>query len=214
VLLVYIVLWTNLVQGLSKAQSWDHSLRTVKQLKVVAWEPRAPRFWFKTFSHKSFSKIFDIFYRCPASHRGCGVKTAVGSENKQDTVGRHGKGKQDSKFFYKKKTISHNLIKNYLTPRGLAYWIMCDGSLQNDKKSIILHTQSFSEKENTILSNELNVKFNLNTKVIVHKAKYYVLKTAAVVLPDTVRTKDALLLNFLIEPYMLASMKYKLPKIS
>ena len=50
------------------------------------------------------------------------------------------------KSIYKKKSITPGLITNYLTARGLAYWIMCDGSLQNDKKSIILHTQGFSEK--------------------------------------------------------------------
>lgn len=70
----------------------------------------------------------------------------------------------------KKKKISKNLILDYLTPQK-AYWIMCDGCLQNDKKTIILHTQGFNLKENSILSSELNIKFTLNTKVIKHKTK-------------------------------------------
>ncbi len=131
-------------------------------------------FWFKTFSHKTFTQLYFIFYE---------NKTNLG--------------------FYKKKTITPGLITNYLTPKGLAYLIMCDGSLQNDKKSIILHTQGFSEKENLILSNELNMKFNLKTKVILHKKIYYVLKTSST---------DALQIVDLIQNYMITSMEYKLPE--
>jgi hypothetical protein len=71
-------------------------------------------FWFKTFSHKSFTKLFALFYQ---------------EKNIQNT--------------YSKK-IGENLILNFLKHRGLAYWIMCDGSLQKNKKTIILHTQEFS----------------------------------------------------------------------
>jgi hypothetical protein len=49
---------------------------------------------------------------------------------------------------------------------------MGDGSLQNDKKSMILHTQSYSQAENLILSSELNKKFGFESKVISHKNKY------------------------------------------
>jgi LAGLIDADG DNA endonuclease family len=70
------------------------------------------------------------------------------------------------------KTIQKGLILNNLTDIGLAYWIMGDGSLQSDKKTIILHTQSYTKTENLILSVELNEKFNLNSEVISHKKKY------------------------------------------
>ena len=45
-------------------------------------------------------------------------------------------------LFYenKKKIVRVGLIKNYLTPIGFAYWIMCDGSLQKDGKTLIIHT--------------------------------------------------------------------------
>jgi hypothetical protein len=47
-----------------------------------------------------------------------------------------------------KKTISTDLIKNHLTPRGLAYWFYDDGGKldynKNSKnKSVVLNTQSF-----------------------------------------------------------------------
>lgn len=81
-------------------------------------------FWFKTFSHQIFTTLFNLFYE----------------------------EKIYNNKIIKKKKISKNLILDYLTPQGLAYWIMCDGSLQNDKKTIILHTQGFNLKENSILS--------------------------------------------------------------
>ena len=59
------------------------------------------------------------------------------------------------------KVITAGLITNHLTPLGLAYWIMCDGSL--DGNTMILHTQSFTKEEIIILSSELNTKFNLNS---------------------------------------------------
>lgn len=44
-------------------------------------------------------------------------------------------------------------IENLLTPRGLAYWIMDDGSLQN--KGLHLNTYSFTSKEVLILKKNL-----------------------------------------------------------
>lgn len=52
---------------------------------------------------------------------------------------------------------------------------MDDGSLQNDKKTMIIHTQSYSYEEVMILSYELNKKFNLNSRVIPHKKVYWVI---------------------------------------
>jgi len=49
---------------------------------------------------------------------------------------------------------------------------MGDGSLQKDGKTIILHTQSYTQIENLILSKELNIKFGFSTEVIPHKEKY------------------------------------------
>lgn len=129
-------------------------------------------FWFKTFSHYSFTEIWNLFYV-----------------------------KFEDKFI---KKIQEGLIKNNLTAQGLAYWIMGDGSLQSDKKTMILHTQSYTENENLILSKELNEKFGFTSKVIPHKNIYWVIKF---------NPKDALLLHNLIKPYIHSSMIYKLPII-
>jgi len=48
---------------------------------------------------------------------------------------------------------------------------MGDGSLNKDKKTMILHTQSYTKTENLILSRELNEKFGFSSPggVILHK---------------------------------------------
>jgi hypothetical protein len=96
--------------------------------------------WFKTFSHYSFTEIWNLFYIYLVPK-------------------------------YVKK-IKEGLILNHLTASGLAYWIMGDGSLQKDRKTMILHTQSYTKTENIILSRELNEKFSFESEVISHKQKY------------------------------------------
>ena len=81
---------------------------------------------------------------------------------------------------------------------------MGDGSLQSNKKTMILHTQSYSKNENLVLSKELNEKFKLNSVVIPHKKNYWVIKFSS---------KDAVRLKFLIEPYIIPSMVYKIPVV-
>jgi len=128
-------------------------------------------FWFKTFSHVYFDSLWDLFYKSCSTSKS--------------TI----------------KSINKGLISNYLTERGLAYWVMGDGSL--NKKSMILHTQSYSEEENLILSKELNEKFEF--KIVPpagFKQKYRVI---------VFNSEDTVLLSKLIKPYIIASMSYKLP---
>lgn len=103
-----------------------------------------------------------------------------------------------------RKSIRPGLITNHLTGLGLAYWIMDDGSLQNDKKSMIIHTQSYTKAEVELLSSELNMKFSLSSRVIPHKQVYHVI---------FIPSKDANTLYNLISPFVHQSMCYKLPVI-
>jgi len=66
---------------------------------------------------------------------------------------------------------------------------------------MILHTQSYSEEENLILSKELNEKFEF--KNVPHKQK----NIGVIVF----NSEDTVLLSKLIKPYIIASMSYKLP---
>lgn len=79
----------------------------------------------------------------------------------------------------KNKSIPNNLIKNHLTPRGLAYWWMDDGGkLDYNKNSknqgLVLNTHSFMKEEVEKMSKELALKFNLNTCVRLNKNKYII----------------------------------------
>lgn len=102
-----------------------------------------------------------------------------------------------------KKTIKEGLVRDYLTPQGLAYWIMCDGSLQKDKQTVLLHTQSFSFEENLLLTREVNRKFQLHSRVISHKTRYYVIEFPR---------HDGQRLAALLEDFLIPSMRYKLPR--
>ena len=98
-----------------------------------------------------------------------------------------------------KKGIPDNLI---LTPESISYWVMCDGSLAKDLKTMILHTQSYTYEDNIKLSSFLNEQWGLHSKVIKHKVKYYVIQIPG---------EDSTLLNNIISKYIIDDMKYKLP---
>jgi hypothetical protein len=167
-------------QGYKQKQFIDHLFHTFKNYCFME-NPKArlqirgdkegelKSFWFKTFSHKSFTNFWDLFYERS-----------------------------------KKKTIPERLILDHLNGKGLAYWVMCDGSLQKYNKTIILHSQGFNHQENQLLSCELNTKFNLHTKVIAHKNKYSVIQT---------HVNDCSTLYKILNPYIIPSMRYKLPKL-
>jgi hypothetical protein len=119
--------------------------------------PHGPRggrsFYFKTFTHPTFSYLYNLFYIN-------GKKTI----NKVPT-GPHLEGPVD-------------FILNNVNEISLAYWIMGDGSLNKRDKILTLHTESFSKESNEIISKELNEKFNLNSKVGISKSKnkiYYMI---------------------------------------
>jgi len=105
-----------------------------------------------------------------------------------------------------KKTISTDLIKNHLTPRGLAYWFSDDGGKldynKNSKnKSVVLNTQSFKDEEVKIMSQQLVEKFNLDCEVRSNKGKK-VIVIKSISYPTFLS---------LIDPYILPQMRYKLP---
>ena len=63
----------------------------------------------------------------------------------------------------RKKIIPLN-IADYLTPRGLAFWIMDDGQRVN-RGGVTLCSDSFSTEEIIILKDALSKNFNLETTI-------------------------------------------------
>jgi len=106
-----------------------------------------------------------------------------------------------------KKGISPNLIKDHLTPKGLAYWFMDDGGkldyTSNEGKGIVLNTQCFSEIEVNNMASELKTKFDLITWVKLNKGRSIIAISG--------KSYDKFL--ELVGPFIIESMAHKLPSI-
>lgn len=97
-------------------------------------------------------------------------------------------------------------MSNHFTERSLAYWFMDDGgkldyNKNSSNKSIVLNTQSFSEKEVEYLSQGLNKKYNLICEIRANKGKKVIV----------IKSESYSLFRKLIDPYILPDMLYKLP---
>lgn len=102
-------------------------------------------------------------------------------------------------------------IRNYLTPRALAYWYMDDGSVmrrenkyvtENNKEYVtyVLNAQGFTYSDQLILVEALKEKLNLTTSLWKDKDSHKI--AILTVSRDTFRE--------LISPYIVPSFRYKL----
>ena len=105
-----------------------------------------------------------------------------------------------------KKSVPENLVRDNLTPRGLAYWWMDDGGKldynKNSKnKSVVFNTQSFSESEVFFMAKELSSKFDLECEIRSNKGKKIIV----------VKSDSFFKFIELVDPFIIPEMKYKLP---
>ena len=105
-----------------------------------------------------------------------------------------------------KKGISDLLFFNNFTARSLAYWFMDDGGkLDYNKnslnKSVVMNTQSFSEKEVEFLSSGLTKNYGLICETRFNKGKKVIV----------IKSESYSLFRQLIDPYIIPEMLYKLP---
>lgn len=104
-----------------------------------------------------------------------------------------------------KKVYKSGLITNHLTDEALAYWFMDDGGkgdfTSNEGKQIHMHTQGFAEEGVKQMCEELNQKFELKTWPKPNKGAHLV----AISGDSYEKFKE------LVEPYLVNSMKGKLP---
>ncbi len=103
--------------------------------------------------------------------------------------------------------IIPKFIGRILTPIALAVWFMDDGSIKSKlHRSLVIHTQSFGQKELTMLIDVLFKKFKI--KAVLRKRRDeghgYALSLAA----ESVQTFAEI-----VSPYVLPSMRYKLGNI-
>ena len=98
----------------------------------------------------------------------------------------------------RRKIAPIDLLRDHLTSRGLAIWIMDDGNA--DGKAVRINTQSFSHAENCWLAELLGTAFGIEATVNRDKAGYR--------LRIAVASRNRLI--ELVAPHFHASMKYKL----
>jgi hypothetical protein len=94
------------------------------------------------------------------------------------------------------------LIADWLTPCGFAYWFMDDGSVKSaESKGVVLNTQAYAPADVERLIEVLRSRFGLQAKIRVQSdgPQIYVAGRSYE------RVRD------LIEPYVLEEMRYKLP---
>lgn len=115
------------------------------------------------------------------------------------------------KFFYdlfyeNGKKVIKDQLSLYLTPRAFAFWIMDDGSSgkNQNKISLRLHTQCFTEEENIKLQNFLNISLGIRSKVCKfnrNNKEYCYL---------SINKENTLKASKLTEEYFVDCMKYKI----
>jgi hypothetical protein len=103
-----------------------------------------------------------------------------------------------NKFYLHGHKIVPRDISEILTPVGLAYWFMDDGTKQTS--GYHLSTQGFKFDDNNFLLETLNKKFFLDSKV--HKDRHFF----RIYIPAA----SVLKFNLLVKPYILSTMSYKL----
>nr|YP_009105829.1 putative LAGLIDADG homing endonuclease [Koliella corcontica]YP_009105842.1 putative LAGLIDADG homing endonuclease [Koliella corcontica]AIT94541.1 putative LAGLIDADG homing endonuclease [Koliella corcontica]AIT94546.1 putative LAGLIDADG homing endonuclease [Koliella corcontica] len=122
----------------------------------------------------------------------------------------------------KKIIPKESLLLNLLTPLGLAYWYMDDGSLKSSQsKGVYLNTQGFTKEEINTLCIILKKKFDLDAwkskdrdrfriyKAKLYKFNFFNFKKVKIYISGKSYEK----LRFLIFPHLLESFHYKFPTI-
>ena len=120
----------------------------------------------------------------------------------------HNEFKQIYDLFYEngKKIIKDEML-NYITPFGLAVWIMDDGGLVGrGGVNLRLSTDGFSEDDNKKLQQMLRLNFGINSKIgkyTRHNKEYCYL---------SLNKENTIKATKLTEKYFVDCMKYKLYK--
>ena len=105
-----------------------------------------------------------------------------------------------------KKHVKPDLIENFLTPRGLAYWIMDDGGRSSynkdfQRKGFALNTHGFSKSEVEMLRQGLENRYGLNCWLRPNKTKWVIV----------ISGHDFHKMMNLIGDFLIPSMYHKIP---
>ncbi|MDI6809763.1 MAG: LAGLIDADG endonuclease [Candidatus Eisenbacteria bacterium] len=105
-------------------------------------------------------------------------------------------------FYVERKKRVPRLIHRFLTPRGLAYWFMDDASLKSrESKGVLFNTQGFLKADVERLTDLLVRRFDIKATLRAQREGWQVY----------VSGKSFERFRELVEPFVLSSMRYKLP---
>lgn len=105
-------------------------------------------------------------------------------------------------FYRERKKCVPKMIRRWLTPRGLAYWYMDDGSAKSrQSKGVLFNTQGFTAKEVDLLIGVLGSEFRLEAKRRRQREGWQIYVSGSSF--ETFRD--------LVDPFIIDSMRYKLP---
>lgn len=157
-----------------------------------------------------FAKEFQEWIQTPPKKRSRMV-TLHGKTKSYDRIGfatlSSGAFRFFAQQFYPKNGIQKvvpKLIHRWLTPLTLAVWFMDDGSIKsNAHRTIFMNTHGFSDADIERLQEALKQRYGIQTRVRVQKDGKQIYVLAETI--DTFLT--------LIEPYVIPSMRYKIPKV-
>lgn len=91
-----------------------------------------------------------------------------------------------------------------LSPIVLAYWMICDGSLHRDGRTLTLHTQCWNREQQTILQDMFYSTYGWKVHCRRHKGRYWVLEIPARYSQECARYSS---------PWILESIAYKIPRL-
>lgn len=112
-------------------------------------------------------------------------------------------------IFYKEDKIFPNkFILDNLTPQGLAYWYMDDGTFSKKNHTSKLHTEGFSFSDNKLIVDFFRIRFSIDTRICTikrfHDNRAY--NQYNIYFPR----KSTVALISLVEPYIIPTMRYKI----
>jgi len=163
----------------------DHGM---KQKAYVEWKYKIFH-GLTTGKIKHFSQKLDR--RTKKRYRHC----------KFDTISIYPLNKFYRMFYGKgRKQVPKNIGKILKKPLSLAVWYMDDGYKRNDCNAIRINTDSFSFKDQELLSKCLKINFGINTKLH-RKGKFW-----NIYIPS----QEAKKFCNIVKPYIIPEMEYKI----
>lgn len=140
---------------------------------------------------------------CPRERRNKASNGSLATSWLFSTVSHQALRFYAQQFYAERTKRVPKLIHRWLTPRGLAYWYMDDGSIKSSQsKGVIFNTQAFTRPDVERLVELLRMRFAL-CATIRRQSDGLQIYVSGASYEDFMK---------LVEPHVIADMRYKLPQ--